>query len=144
MSGSRGDSTFLSAPTKQAPANPDMTRLALAVQASLHAAFTYLAQLPAFPEDRDRCVWMWHSSLTTLAWDVADIAIGVASASRSMRTARALNRMLLEYAARVHLYISYPALAEQHAAEAPNMLRRVMKPVAGCGGRCVTSVMSRK
>jgi hypothetical protein len=47
-----------------------------------------------------------------------------------MRTARALNRMLLEYAARVHLYIADPALAEQHVAEAPNMLRRVMKPVA--------------
>jgi len=39
--------------------------------------------------------------------------------------------MLLEYAARVHLYIVDPPLAQVHMSEAANMLRRVMKPVAG-------------
>jgi hypothetical protein len=130
MSTGDEEPTFFKAPPNQPLTNPEMTQLALNVRKSLHDAFTHLINLPTFPEDRDRCVWMWHTSLATLAWDVADIAIGVSAVSNSMRTARALNRMLLEYAARVHLYIADPALAEQHVAEAPNMLRRVMKPAA--------------
>lgn len=130
MSTDGGGSAFFKVQPKQPLANPEMTALAFDVRRSLRVAFTHLINLPTLSEERDRCVWMWHTSLTTLAWDIADIAIGVVSASNSMRTARALNRMLLEYAARVHLYIADPALAEQHVAEAPNMLRRVMKPAA--------------
>ncbi len=96
----------------------------------MHRATSYLVQLPTRETEREKCVWFWHMVLVTLAWDVANVAIAAAFDLPSIRAARILNRSLLEYAARTHLYICSPDLAEAHVAQAENMLRRVVRPVA--------------
>jgi hypothetical protein len=130
MASNPEEPTFFTAPATQPPLDPRFGVLANAVRGSLHTATQYLIKLPPYATEQQKAVWMWHTALTTLAWDIGDIAIAAAMESSSLRGARTLNRMQLEYAARVHLYIADPALAETHMNEAVNMLRRVMKPVA--------------
>lgn len=122
--------TFLDAPAIQPKVDVRFDIVAKGTRASLQTAMRYLIELPTFSTEKQKAVWMWHTSLTTIAWDVSDLALSASLDSASLRGARALNRMLLEYAARVHLYIVDPDLAEIHINEAANMLRRVMKPVA--------------
>jgi hypothetical protein len=123
--------SFVTAPSKQPSVDGRFRTVALAARQSLHSASQYLIGLPNFPTELEKSVWMWHTSLTTLAWDVSELAISAALDSSTLRGARSTNRMLLEYAARVHLYIASPGLAREHVNESSNMLRRVMKPVAG-------------
>lgn len=120
----------LSVSPLQPPADPRLKAVAIDIRQSLYTAHQFLLALPPYTDERDVDLWMWHAALTTLAWDISDVAITVAAESSSLRAARALNRILVEYAARVHLYLNYPHLAELHLDQAPNMLRRVMKPAA--------------
>lgn len=128
-----GAPTFLVPPVKQPPLDPAFAEVAKMVRDALYRAMQRLRLLPTQSTEQAKCVWMWHTALTTLTWDVSELALYAAIESSSLRGARSLNRQLLEYAARVHLYITQPALAEVHVGEATNMLRRVMKPAAASG-----------
>ena len=110
MASEREKPEFLTASARQPPVDPQLRVITLATRNSLDTATRYLIELPTFPTEQEKSVWMWHTALATLAWDVSEVAIAVASYSRSLRAARSLNRMLLEYAARVHLYVAHPQL----------------------------------
>lgn len=111
-----------------------LTVAATNVRQSVHTAMGWLRRLPGAETEREKHLWLWECVLTSLAWDISEAAISL-SAFGSVRAARALNRLLLEYAARVHHYLYSPERAEADGALAENALRRAMKPTASAAAQ---------
>ncbi len=89
--------------------------------------------IDAEPDDQRKSVHVWHLVLTTVAYDVSEAALSL-GAHGSVRAARMLNRSLTEYAFRAHRYRCGPGRAEEDAAQASAMARKLMLPTRNVMG----------
>src|SRR5665213_2213202 len=54
---------FFSVPPRQEPPDARLTGAAREIHSSVHTALKLLMALPTYPDERDRCAWMWFCCL---------------------------------------------------------------------------------